>query len=54
MDGVQAGAAITSGQGERWCRSTGWIRQEVAKDNTVVETTRALMKEAASGKRKKI
>ena len=27
---------------------------EVAKDNTVVETTRALMKEAASGKRKKI
>ena len=27
---------------------------EIAKDNTVVETTRALMKEAASGKRKKI
>ena len=27
---------------------------EIAKDNTVVETTRALMKEAASGKRRKV
>ena len=29
-------------------------QREVAKDNTVVETTRALMKEAASGKRRKV